>query len=434
MKILFANEYFVPFAPGGAEWSMYYWAKELAKANHEISIVTPNLFKDDRQGPCESDGDLLSTGRIKIFRFPFNKTGITPPRVFTSRVFGNSFFTSYFAGQIAKIASKMSSQILVSHGFDSILPVFHAGRELRIPTVATIRDYRTICPISICLHKRDFAPARCSLGDFYRCLGEYSEDYDFHPKLYGLSRSYIRRYLEWNNRARVARVLPQFDGGIFVSDGVRKIYERSGLLPQKTKVIYNLSPEISSQKIGENVFNRLGIDGRNTLLFVGRFSIGKGAQNIQKALSIVRQTMPETRLVIAGNKEYDISDEAVNFVGHLDRQELLSCLRDARAVVMPSRWPEPFSRVLLEALSIGKPVIATKAGGNPEAVIDGVNGFLVERNNPLLFAKACLRILQLPDKEYNLMQSNAISKFQEKFLNEKSVQRLENYLGEVGAK
>jgi len=47
-------------------------------------------------------------------------------------------------------------------------------------------------------------------------------------------------------------------------------------------------------------------------------------------------------------------------------------------VVVPSLWPEPLSRVLLEAAHFGTPIVATRVGGSPEIVKDGYNGLLVD--------------------------------------------------------
>ncbi len=48
---------------------------------------------------------------------------------------------------------------------------------------------------------------------------------------------------------------------------------------------------------------------------------------------------------------------------------------------MPSRWDEPFGLVTIEAGACRKPIVATRVGGIPEIVEDGVNGFLVERDD-----------------------------------------------------
>jgi glycosyltransferase involved in cell wall biosynthesis len=60
--------------------------------------------------------------------------------------------------------------------------------------------------------------------------------------------------------------------------------------------------------------------------------------------------------------------------------------------VIPSR-SEGFCVSALEALSCGLPVVATRAGGNPELIEDGVNGLLVESENPNALALALLRVL-----------------------------------------
>ena len=60
--------------------------------------------------------------------------------------------------------------------------------------------------------------------------------------------------------------------------------------------------------------------------------------------------------------------------------ETLKKIRESVAVVVPSRWPEPFGRVALEALMMGTPVVATKSGGLGEIVEDRVTGILTDLN------------------------------------------------------
>ena len=56
-------------------------------------------------------------------------------------------------------------------------------------------------------------------------------------------------------------------------------------------------------------------------------------------------------------------------------------------------WPEPFSRVPLEAAAFGKPLVSTRIGGTPEAVEDKVTGLLVERDDPKALARAIEQLL-----------------------------------------
>jgi len=64
--------------------------------------------------------------------------------------------------------------------------------------------------------------------------------------------------------------------------------------------------------------------------------------------------------------------------GWVHRQDVLSVLARATALVFPSLWAEPLSRVLLEALALGTPIAAMVTGGTAEIVTDGDNGLLAE--------------------------------------------------------
>jgi glycosyltransferase involved in cell wall biosynthesis len=63
---------------------------------------------------------------------------------------------------------------------------------------------------------------------------------------------------------------------------------------------------------------------------------------------------------------------------------------------------EGFSNVILEAMACGKPVIATKVGGNPEAVDEGVTGFLVPYGSPQAIAEAAVQLLQDPAQRHSM--------------------------------
>jgi glycosyltransferase involved in cell wall biosynthesis len=68
----------------------------------------------------------------------------------------------------------------------------------------------------------------------------------------------------------------------------------------------------------------------------------------------------------------------IEYLGPLDRDDLWRLVGNARAMVMPLRWHEPFGLVAVESLATGTPVIAWRMGALPEIIDDGVSGFLVE--------------------------------------------------------
>jgi len=68
----------------------------------------------------------------------------------------------------------------------------------------------------------------------------------------------------------------------------------------------------------------------------------------------------------------------VDFIGEIDETRKASFLGNARALLFPIDWPEPFGLVMIEAMACGTPVIAWNRGAVPEVVDDGVSGFIVE--------------------------------------------------------
>lgn len=115
------------------------------------------------------------------------------------------------------------------------------------------------------------------------------------------------------------------------------------------------------------------------LIYVGRLSAEKGIDRIKPVL----EAIPHARLALVGDGPYReeletlFADLPVNFVGYLQGTDLGSAYASADAFVFPS-LTETLGLVVLEAMAAGCPVIAANAGGIPDIVTDGENGFLFD--------------------------------------------------------
>jgi glycosyltransferase involved in cell wall biosynthesis len=115
------------------------------------------------------------------------------------------------------------------------------------------------------------------------------------------------------------------------------------------------------------------------LLYVGRLGAEKDVAKIRDVLMAV----PHARLAIVGDGpqrvelERHFADTATHFVGYLHGVELAAAYAVADAFIFPSRT-ETLGLVLLEAMAAGCPVIAARAGGIPDIVTDGENGYLFD--------------------------------------------------------
>jgi glycosyltransferase involved in cell wall biosynthesis len=119
------------------------------------------------------------------------------------------------------------------------------------------------------------------------------------------------------------------------------------------------------------------------ILFVGQVIRGKGVDLLLKALAGVPGDWHLT-LVGTGNHldscralagELKIA-ERVTFAGWVPHQALEPYYARAAVCVVPSRWPEPFGMVGVEAMARGRPVVAFAVGGIPDWLAEGVGGIL----------------------------------------------------------
>ena len=83
----------------------------------------------------------------------------------------------------------------------------------------------------------------------------------------------------------------------------------------------------------------------------------------------------------------------VSYIGKVGHQRKISFLKNAKAILMPIRWEEPFGLVAIESFACGTPVIAFRRGALPEIIQDGKTGFIV--NNVTEMAKAIKKIDQI---------------------------------------
>ena len=83
----------------------------------------------------------------------------------------------------------------------------------------------------------------------------------------------------------------------------------------------------------------------------------------------------------------------IEFVGEIGDTDKSAFLGNARALLFPIDWPEPFGLVMAESLACGTPVIARRRGSVPEVVEDGVTGWIGETDEDLAHACGNLEVL-----------------------------------------
>jgi glycosyltransferase involved in cell wall biosynthesis len=147
------------------------------------------------------------------------------------------------------------------------------------------------------------------------------------------------------------------------------------------------------------------LEGQGPVIgFVGRLAPEKGVSCLVEAMGKVVKSHPEARLAIVGDGEERPHLEALSeslgisarvfFLGSQDN--LPSCIAAMDIVVLPS-LSEGFGLAAVEAMSAGRPVVASAVGGLVEIIKDGATGFLVPPNDPDALAARLTTILSDPD-------------------------------------
>lgn len=142
---------------------------------------------------------------------------------------------------------------------------------------------------------------------------------------------------------------------------------------------------------------------------VARITPWKGHDVFLQAACIVAQRIPNAEFFLVGGHlpAYETLfarlfalrselglDHRVRFIDHVDRHAARDFLASLAVVVVPSTLPEPGGLVALEAMALGRPVVATRHGGPLDFITDGVNGRLVTPNDAPALADAIIALLQ----------------------------------------
>lgn len=143
--------------------------------------------------------------------------------------------------------------------------------------------------------------------------------------------------------------------------------------------------------------------GGDYLLFIGRLSEEKGVGTLIAACALMQGDIG-LKIIGTGPEETMLRDQAksvpgVEFLGYQTGEAWERALQGAKALVVPSIWYENMPYVVLEALSRGKPVIATRLGGVPERIREGENGWLFEAGDAADLVRAIRSLTLYPEPD-----------------------------------
>lgn len=213
------------------------------------------------------------------------------------------------------------------------------------------------------------------------------------PQIKPLARFFVKT---------VERLLSHLDGTIIAVSEFEYQHARGiGISTQKLKKIVNAIPSIDTSQRGKARVN-LGVGVTDfSVGFVGRLVHQKNPQLFVEALQIASKDSPNIKGIVIGDgvlrdeAESSNIESACVFLGQQNAQALM---QGFDLFVMTSLY-EAMPYTMLEALGCNLPILSTRVGGVEEAVLDGVNGIILEQSvSPSLLAERIIEIYKDTDR------------------------------------
>ncbi len=395
MRILYIHEYFTDTQKNGANIVAFNSYNAMKKAGHEVFFYAmqnpPYLYKQP-------------------FENLFPPSHITKGGIINSVKYRlNSVYNHTARRNLEKLLDEIKPDIVHVHSLLELSPsVLIAIKKKNIPYVMTVHDGGFACPVM----GTKYNLCQLCASDILNCLKHKCSRNNYLCSLYVMLKFYISKII---NKKYYANCY-------ITPSNALKNYIDSCFNIQNIECVPN-----SLDNVFESVSPNYGNDGY--FLYVGGLLDIKGVNILLNAVKMLPRNI---NFHIAGggkdeNKYKDFifknSLTNVKLLGKLNREELIKEYQNCIAVIVPSNLFEIFGMINIEAFINGKPVIASRIGGIPEIVDDGINGLLFNPGDETQLKECILKYWNNPSLVIEHGQ-NAYKKASAEYTEEKYYKRL----------
>ncbi|MBU7594457.1 glycosyltransferase family 4 protein [Metabacillus halosaccharovorans] len=322
-KILIVNSFYDPDIVGGAEVSTQVLAESLNE-DFNVTVLTSSNHRD------ETLYDYING--VQVIRIPnLNKYSLMEknnPNLIDKLLWHfNNTFNKKQLNSINKIIKEVNPDIVHTQNLNGIGSyIWTLAKKNNCFVMHTLRDYQLIRPTTIKFINYMISSVNRKRAKNVNCV-------------IGISKFILKEFSD-------VKLFESSDKKVIYNTINNKTYEKKSRL------------DSSPLKIG----------------YFGRLEVEKGIEFFLKAVTnISSHVVEEVCIVGTGSCETELyeeysRDKRIKFWGKLPFEETQLKMSQMDLIIVPSLWPEPFGRVLIEAYRQGTPVVATNVGGIPEII------------------------------------------------------------------
>ena len=358
MRILIATDAFPPRS-GGSGWSTYELAKGLRARGHTIVLLQTYTERD----PIPQGYDEFAVEGFPVFA----------PRIpFLRNYFRNEHLYPLLGAHLETIIKREKIDLIHAQHMLTGPPAVMAARLAGIASICTVRDYWPLAYWGDWLGDSQSGQSTTSSSEMIRSLRART------GAAWPLGLPAVP-YMQMNLRNKQASIAAA-DVVVAVSRYVASVLRER--VPELAETRIEAIPNaVDMQSVRSEVEGMDRPIREPYALFVGKLAKNKGAGSLGNVVTQARLEMPLVVIGEGSERETIERDAAaagrdVRMLGWLDRREVFRWLSHATLLVFPSSWPEPLSRVLIEASALAVPIAAMNTGGTPDIVVHEETGLL----------------------------------------------------------
>ena len=379
-NVLMAHNYYQ--VPGGEDTVFHNEVKMLEKHGHKVTKYTRH-------------NDEIKSGVLSKLRL-----GI------------DTIFSLKTYKEVKKLIDENDIDVVHVHNTLPLISpsIYYAARAKKVPVVQTIHNFRLLCPGATFTRNGEICEDCVSkgLGQSlkYRCYRD------------SLAQTFIMYAM-----LKLHRIIGTYDKINYITLTEFNKTKLSNLVKDENKIYVKPNFVEKREKVERNL--------EDYFIYIGRLDEIKGINFLVEAWKEINEnidlyiigTGPEEDRVKKFIRENNIKN--IKLLGFMQIDKAFEIIQKSRAVIVPSKWNEPFGMVIIEAFSKGVPVIASKIGSIPYIATDKVDSLLINSNNKYELKEAVNDIFY-NDKLCMLLGNNAYKTFEDKYTHFKNYNTLES--------